>query len=85
MTDCKILQLAERCENMQQERDEFISALINNRNISTPVFTEIINQMSVLNMIINEITGVLKNEEKSIIHITNLNESTANSGVDINI
>lgn len=85
MTDCKILQLAERCENMQQERDEFISALINNRNISTPVFTEIINQMSGLNMIINEITGVLKNEEKSIIHITNLHESTANSGVDINI
>lgn len=85
MNDCKVLQLAQECEELENQFGDFLSYLAKNRYISVGSFCDIIDHLDDLRLVANEIISLVKDEEKQIIHITNLNESTANSGVDINI
>ena len=85
MNDCKVLQLAQECEEMGNNIGDFISYLAKNRYISTGVFHDIMNHFEDLRSTASEVINLVKDEEEQIISITNLHESTAGSGVDINI
>lgn len=85
MNDCKVLQLAQECEELENQFGDFLSYLAKNRYISVGLFSDIMDHMDDLRSVANKIICLVKDEEKQIIEITNLHESTANSGVDINI
>lgn len=84
MNDCKVLQLAQECEELENQIGDFLSYLSKNRYIGVGLFCDLVDHFDDLRSVANGIISLVKDEENQIIEITNLHESTAN-GVDINI
>lgn len=85
MTDCKILQLATEIEELEFECRMFIASVLNNDDLTIKASVETMKAFANVHEMVFKILKIIKAEEAEIINITNLNESTANSGVDINI